>query len=937
MPTYRISESETRYSLIDPQLSKAGWKISDRSQVGIEIPVEGYDAAPSGGFTDYCLYRSNSEVLAVVEAKRTSRDPRVGKQQVLDYITAIERNQSFRPFAFMANGEDVFFWESDAAAQRHVAGFFSRENLERLLFLKQNGKPLNSVQIKSSIVDRSYQTEAIRRISEAIEKKRKRKALLVMATGTGKTRTIMALIDVFLRAHAAQKVLFLADRDALVEQAQTDGFKAHLPNESRSRIRTYSIDRTARVYVSTLQTLELCYDKFTPADFDLIISDECHRSIYNKFTDVLAYFDAIQIGLTATPAEYVDRDTFNFFDCDDRIPTFNYPFSQAVEEEYLVNFDVYAAQTKFQRKGIKGIDLTEEEKESLRKRGIDPEEIDYEGTDLERKVTNKETLKRQWEEFMDVCIKDSTGQLPGKSIIFAITHNHALRLAEAFDEMYPEHQGKLVQVITSKMERAPTLLDTFKKQDLPRIAISVDMLDTGVDIPEVVNLAFMKPVNSRIKFWQMIGRGSRSDETCKHFDWLPNRKKERFLITDFWENFEHFNMMPKEEEGAAQLPVLVSIFNARLLKLQLLLAQQPQPQSHGECSRTVQGASELVDDISRTIRDIRGLIRRIPLQSFSVKKAFKEVRDAWEDDFWNYITSDKIGFLKLKVAPLLRFVPHVRPAEEFFVNKMERCVLALLQGKELKPHIDSIREDVSLLPTNLQQVAERQVLINEMLGSDFWGGLTLKRLDDARDAVAPLMKYRRERPSLLFELGLDDIIDSRKWVLVRKGSEGGMSIAERKRACVSCGEENLIGALYETCRKILGAGTEREARERYNALCENERFTARQHRKAVRLLTRRWDHLMIHHRVPGLLRTINPVSITSALGLFLGRGFLGLASDLASDKTMFVSNTASKSVEKLLTHRRKLWEHSISAGTPIDVDRLRHSFQSAFRDFKAKY
>lgn len=584
----RVSESQTRYNSIDPQLKKAGWNLSDRTQVAFEIPVAGYVIAkaeglkqsdlptenqiatsesrlvgiPSrndidlGGITDYCLYRPNGDVLAVVEAKRTSRDARVGKQQLLQYLEKIQKKQSFRPFGLMANGDSIFFWDSEDAAERQVAGFFSPENLERLLFLKQNHKPLNSVEINRTIVERAYQTEAIRRISEAIEVKKKRKALLVMATGTGKTRTIMALIDVFLRTHNAQRVLFLADRDALVDQALTDGFKTFLPNESRARIRTYDVEeaKRARICVATLQTLELCYGKFTPADFDLIITDECHRSIYNKFTDVLAYFDGIQIGLTATPAEFIDRDTFKFFDCHDKTPTFLYTFDKAVEEKYLVDKNVYAAQTEFQRQGIKGANMTEEEKETLRKRGIDPDDIDYEGTDLERKVTNKDTLRAQWEEFMDVCYKDATSQYPGKSIIFAVTHQHAMRLSEAFEEMYPEFQGKLVQVIDSKMERARDLLANFKKQDMPRIAISVDMLDTGVDIPEVTNLAFMKPVNSQIKFWQMIGRGTRCNEACRQFEWLPEGKKEEFLIVDYWENFEHFNMMEKDEGGTSQVP-----------------------------------------------------------------------------------------------------------------------------------------------------------------------------------------------------------------------------------------------------------------------------------------------------------------------------------------------------------------------------------------------
>ena len=766
MPPQHISESQTRYSIIDPQLKRAGWNLSDRTQVAFEIPVAGYDGSISEGFTDYCLYRANGEVLTVVEAKRTSRDARVGQQQLLHYLEGIQKKQAFRPFGFMANGEEIFFWDSEVAAERQVAGFFSFENLERLLFLKQNHKPLNSVEINRTIVERSYQVEAIRRISEAVEVKKKRKALLVMATGTGKTRTIMALIDVFLRTHNAQRVLFLADRDALVDQALTDGFKTFLPNESRARVRTYDLEdaKRKRICVSTLQTLEICYEKFTPADFDLIITDECHRSIYNKFTDVLAYFDGVQIGLTATPAEFIDRDTFKFFDCHDprsaegiaaggKIPTFLYTFDKAVEEKYLVDKNVYAAQTKFQRQGIKGANMTEEEKEDLRKRGIDPDEIDYEGTDLERKVTNKDTLRAQWEEFMDVCYKDATGQYPGKSIIFAITHQHAMRLAETFNEMYPEYEGKLVQVIDSKMERSRDLLAIFKKQDMPRIAISVDMLDTGVDIPEVTNLAFMKPVNSQIKFWQMIGRGTRCQEACRHFEWLPNSKKEEFLIVDYWENFAHFNMLTPEEEKTSQVPVLVTIFNTRLQKMRMFLGDQ---------SST---------DAQRIIRDIRADIARIPLESFSVKKTLKDVREAWEDDFWRYITEEKLEFLRMKVAPLLRFVPFVRPAETFFISKMERCGLAHLQHKDLASHIQSIREDVSLLPTNIDEVKARQQYIDHVLSNDFWMHRTLGSIDEAKEALAPVMKYKRERPSLVFELGLDDVIAMRKWVFLRRDSQ----------------------------------------------------------------------------------------------------------------------------------------------------------------------
>ncbi|MBL7847752.1 MAG: DEAD/DEAH box helicase family protein [Cyclobacteriaceae bacterium] len=758
-----LNEAQTRYTLIDPMLADAGWNLADRTQVWLEVPVEGYDASPQSGITDYCLYRTNGEVLAVIEAKKTSRDARVGKEQVLQYVTRIAKKQSFRPFAFMSNGEAIFFWDSEEYPERLVAGFFTRADLERLLHLKQNRLPLSEVKINDKIVNRSYQTEAIRRLGEAVEKRKKRKALLVMATGTGKTRTTMALIDVFLRARQAQKILFLADRDSLVEQALSDGFKVFLPNEARTRIRSYDIDKTARVYVSTLQTLEICYQKFSPAEFDLVVTDECHRSIYNKYTDVLAYFDAVQVGLTATPAHFIDRDTFRFFETDGTSPTFLYTYDQAVKEGYLADYNVYSAQTKFQRKGIKGIDLSEEEQQSLRDRGIDPESINFEGTDLERKVTNRDTLYKQWEELMDMAHRDATGQLPAKTIVFAITQKHALRLEEAFNDMYPEHKGQLARVITSGVERAPDLLAKFKKEDFPRIAISVDMLDTGVDVPEVMNLAFMKPVGSQIKFWQMIGRGTRSLEACTHPDWLPERKKDNFLIVDFWENFEHFSMMPKEEDGSRQVPVMVTIFNTRLSKLDILINDQK------------------AEDFKSIVSDCRELIARIPQDSFTVKKVLKDIREVWTDDFWNYLTAQKIELLRMKVAPLLRFVPDVNLAEAFFTSKMERAGLFLLQHKDLAPIISSIREDVDLLPSTIAQVQQQMPLKEAILSNAFWEKVNLKQIDLGRKALAPLMRYKRDKPSLAIELGLQDVIDSRKWVVVRKEGQKIMIEEYRKK------------------------------------------------------------------------------------------------------------------------------------------------------------
>jgi type I restriction enzyme R subunit len=311
--------------------------------------------------------------------------------------------------------------------------------------------------------------EAIARVADAFESG-KRRTLLTMATGTGKTRVAMSLVDIFLRANQAQRILFVADRDALVQQGKDEGFTEYIPNEPATRLRSHHIDTTNRLFVVTLQTINNIFTRFTPAFFDLIIFDEVHRSIFNKWNEVFQYFDGRMIGLTATPASFIDRNTFLEFDCPNNIPTFLYSYQEAIDDGYLVDYDLYIAHTKFQRKGIKGVDLSEEEHNSLIEQGRDPDAIDYSGTDIERSVSNKDTLRRQWEEVWEKCRKDESGQLPGKTIVFAMTQDHALRLAEVFEEMFPQFPG-LVEVITYKSEYKGRLIEKFKKESLPRIAI----------------------------------------------------------------------------------------------------------------------------------------------------------------------------------------------------------------------------------------------------------------------------------------------------------------------------------------------------------------------------------------------------------------------------------------------------------------------------------
>lgn len=748
------NEAQTRKLLIDRQIAKAGWNLRDSNQVGFEIPASGDTEDWTDGITDYSLYLLNREIISIVEAKRQSRSPQVARKQAEDYAKRIEQNQSFRPFVFLANGNEIWFWDTEDGAPREVAGFFSREDLHNLLYLKQNKTPLAEGLINADIAGRLYQQEAIRRIATAFEVDKKRRALLVMATGTGKTRTSMGLIDLFLRTNQARHILFLADRDALVDQALTDGFKTHLPTEPNDRIFTYKIDKTKRLYVATLHTIGRCFEEFSPAFFDLIIFDEAHRSIFNKLGEVMQYFDARMIGLTATPAEFVDRDTFLLFDCPEAIPTFCYPYSQAIEEKVLVDYSLYKAQTNFQRTGIRGLDLTEEEQNLLIEQGIDPDNIDYSGTDIEKKVSDKDTLRKQWEEIWNVCLKDESGQLPGKTIVFAITQAHAERLMLVFEEMFPQFNN-LVRVITSDTERVRDgswgdgLITQFKKQDMPRIAISVDMLDTGIDVPEVVNLVFMKPVRSRIKLEQMIGRGTRNDEACKFKYRLPEGKKTEFKVIDFWDN----EFKKKAEETEKQtVPVLVTIFNTRLNIARLYLKKQDD------------------EDFRATLGDLRAMVGRIPLDSYQVKKLYPLIQEAWQDSYWQFIGQSKLDWLRLKIAPLLRFVPDIDVAAETFTSKIERLKYQILTDKVQESTVESIVEDVSRLPQFVLEKPFCRESIELCMSAQIYGASS-RQLNTVIRNLAPEMKNRREKENLFIQLDLPDYIATRGYITLSEGGE----------------------------------------------------------------------------------------------------------------------------------------------------------------------
>jgi len=596
-----MSEKQTRQEIIDKRLRTAGWYVDNPLSVQIEHHVfDQFGHSEGVGYCDYVLLGNDGRPVAVVEAKKSSAEAERGREQAKQYADGLEKMYGVRPFIFYTNGLDIFFWDDKRYGPRKVFGFFTRDDLERIRFQNKQRQSLSIALVDRRIVERPYQVEAIRRTLEAFEQKNRRKALLVMATGTGKTRTAMALIDVLMRSNWVKRVLFLADRNALLKQA--DGaFKEFLPNAPRVRASKDNCPPDKHVYLATYPAMHGIYPTISSGFFDLVIADESHRSIYKRYKEIFDHFDAYQIGLTATPVDFIERNTFKLFETGDGEPTFNYSYEKAVEEKHLVTFKVLCIQSRFQVEGIQAGKLPVPIQKKLIEEGKDLEEIDFEGTELEKKVTNSGTNEVIVREFMEQAIKDETGTSPGKSIIFAISHQHALRLEKTFNDLFPEYKGLLARVIDSHDPRSNTdggLLDQFKDPKNPlKVAISIDMLDTGIDVPEIVNLVFAKPVFSRAKFWQMIGRGTR---LCKNL-FGPGKDKEYFLIIDHWNNFSYFSMTPEGKEPNVTLSIPERLFEARLNRVEAAMLANDQ------------------DIIAKTSVELKSDITALPKESVVVK------------------------------------------------------------------------------------------------------------------------------------------------------------------------------------------------------------------------------------------------------------------------------------------------------------------------------
>lgn len=729
-----FNEETTRRRLIDQALLAVGWNVgangANTEQVRQEVPLSTMPTPSGEGYADYVLYGDDGKPLAVIEAKKTAKDARVGAEQARMYATCLEKETGVRPVIFFTNGIDIFLWDdSQGHPYRKVYGFYSKDSLEYLTHQWANKQALAVIEPNLAIANRMYQLEAIKRVCERFSLNFRR-ALLVQATGTGKTRVAVSLCDVLMRAGWVKRILFLCDRRELRKQADRV-FKEFMPGEPRIIVdsRT-SGDRDKRIYLATYPAMMKCFEDFDVGFFDLIVADESHRSIYKKFRSLFQYFDALQVGLTATPVRLIERNTYELFGCEDRDPTSHFSFEEAVGSKppYLVPFRVVAVSTKFRRDGFRYVDMTPEQQAQLEDQDPAADQVDYENTDQDKYFFNRDSTRLIWRSLMDDGLRDATSSRVGKTIVFARSHVHAEHLADVFTEMYPQYGSTFCRIIDNQEPKAEQLIDDFKNPDSElTIAISVDMLDTGIDVPEVVNLVLAKPVKSFVKFWQMIGRGTRL-----RLDLFgPGRHKTEFLIFDHWQNFWFFDEQYTETQPAPQKSLLQHLFETRIELAQAALDKMDQVVFDAT-------AGLIIGDV-RAVRDTNAL----------------DARDRWRElelladgeRVCQFAAATKADLLCI-AAPLQR-LRSIRGDEDAyrFDLLITRLELELVRGGPDAPKVLDLRarveEAVELLAKNQNPVKAKADAIRQVRSRDFWATVEVHHLEGLRRELRGIMKYQQ--------------------------------------------------------------------------------------------------------------------------------------------------------------------------------------------------
>jgi len=732
----QISEFLTRKKYIDVDLKLLGWVFGD--DVREEVELFGMPNHHETGYADYVLYGRDGLPLAIIEAKRTSKDPKLGTQQARLYADCLERMTGRRPIMFTTNGFETYLWDDMTSPQRKVSGVFAKADLEKLMNRRNERKALDEIPIDDKITDRYYQKEAIRAVCENIVTGHRR-ALLVMATGTGKTRTASSLTDVLSRGGYVTNILFLADRTALVKQAKDD-FKNYLPDMSLCNLLSNKDEKNARIVFSTYPTMLNSIDTarndeglrlFTPAHFDLIVVDEAHRSIFKKFRAIFEYFDGLLIGLTATPRTEVDRNTYDFFEMEAGVPTYAYDYETAVEIDHvLVPYHNIEVKTRFFEHGIIYDDLSEEDKARYEEDFTDE---DGEMPDfipspaINEFIFNQATVDMVLEDLMTKGIKVAGRDRLGKTIIFAQNKKHAQYIIERFDKLYPQYNGSFAKRVVCEDSYAQTLITDFKiAEKEPHIAVSVDMLDTGIDVPEIVNLVFFKRVRSKIKFWQMIGRGTR---ICKNL-FGEGQDKTHFIIFDYLGNFEFFRANKDGLQGNEMQSTTEAIFAKRVRLIHHL--------QH----------SAFIEEPYQTIRT--GLIEAVLCQINALNTELVSVKLQLQyiekyknaEDFVCLSDLDKHNLITY-LAPIV-YMDDTDEYAKRFDNFMYGLMIGQIEGlasfKKGKIQLISVCTRLSQRAT-IPQIREKIELIKTIATAEFWQNPDILKLEKVRLELRSLIKF----------------------------------------------------------------------------------------------------------------------------------------------------------------------------------------------------
>ena len=725
-----LSEYKTRKIYIDAMLRDAGW-VEDKDWVN-EVELPGMPNNSEVGFADYVLYGDDGKALAVIEAKRTCVDVSKGRQQAKLYADLLEKRHGRRPVIFLTNGFDTRI-DDGAYPERKVAAIYSKRDLEKLFNLRTMRTSLKHVLVNKNIAGRYYQEAAIKAICESLDKKNRRKALLVMATGSGKTRTVIALCDVLLQHGWIKNILFLADRNSLVTQAKRN-FVNLLPDLNVTNLCEEKRNYGANAVFSTYQTMMNCIDDardeegklFTVGHFDLVICDEAHRSIYNKYKDIFTYFDAPLVGLTATPKDEIDKNTYEIFELQNGVPTYGYELAQAVKDGYLVDYVSVETVLKFLATGIRYEDLTSEERRQYEETFADengeyPESISSGA--LNDWIFNADTIRKVLHTLMTDGIKIDYGEKLGKTIIFAKNHTHAEKILEIFGKEYPHLPG-YAKVIDNYINYAQSAIDEFSDpKKLPQIAISVDMLDTGIDVPEILNLVFFKPVFSKAKFWQMIGRGTR---LCPQL--LDGEDKSKFYIFDFCGNFEFFRMN-QGKPTANQIALQGAIFNLKaqiVFKLQDLAYQQ----------------KELIEFRKTLVDDMVAKVQELNKEHFAVHQHLKYVELYSNPDNYVTLSLENTNDMREHLAPLI--TPDVDDAKALrFDALMYGIELAYLAGKSYcRARSDLFKKTRAIAKVaNIPEIIAKSDLIEKILHTDYVEKAGINEFEIIRKNLRDLIKY----------------------------------------------------------------------------------------------------------------------------------------------------------------------------------------------------